>query len=81
MKSLKILTLRIKIIRTSPKRKNKIKKVLAELIKERGSSVGLKFSKVGQILFELIKGKINLKDRGISKVILLGEKFGTTDEM
>jgi hypothetical protein len=61
--------------------KNKIKKALEELMKDRGSSVELKLSRKGIILFGLINGKIRLKDKGNNRVILLGEKLGTTDEI
>lgn len=68
-------------MKTSLKIKNRMKKALEELMKDNGSSVELKFSSTGIILFGLIKGKIRLKDKGNRRVILFGEKFGTTDEI
>lgn len=81
MKSLRMLTLRIKIIKTRPKRKNSMKKVLEDLIKVKGSSIELKVSKLGQEWIDAKLGRPNLKKIGIIQLILLGEKLGTTDEI
>jgi hypothetical protein len=68
-------------MKTSLKIKKRMKKALEELTKDKGSSVELKFSIIGIRLFGLINGRVRLKDRGNKRVILFGEKFGTTDEI
>lgn len=81
LKFLKILTLKTKSIKTSLRIKNNKKKVEEEPIKGRGSSVGLKVSNNGKKLSEEIIERIDPRSSGIRNITLLGEKFGTTDEI
>jgi len=81
LKFLKILILRIKSIRTSPKIKKRRKKVGIDLISGMGSSEGLKVSISGQKSFELVRERVKPINIGRINDRLLGAKLGTTDEM
>jgi hypothetical protein len=81
LKFLKILILRIKSIKTSPKIKNTKKKEGIELMSVIGDSVGLNVSIKGHRLLGLIKARQSPIRVGIIIGSLLGAKLGTTEEM
>lgn len=81
LKFLKILILRIRSIKTRPKIKKSKKKVGKDLINGIGNSEGLKVSTGGQMLVDLKKARGTLMNKGNINDKLLGEKFGTTEEM
>jgi hypothetical protein len=81
LKFLKILILRIRSIITKPKMKMSKKKVGEDLMNGRGSSFGLKVSRSGQRLLRSMRERIRPTKRGVSNVILLGEKLGMIEEI